>query len=855
MIDIDALSEHGLTNKLLKRIMTAEPPARPKKLSTRQRADAKMEGRDKKPDTDADTSAVNRLEQLPPNPTDYDVRCYLETVIQGEILEGQERCAKDFNRIGAIDLAYSSAPIHPLQLPLMQVAMGYITLEQCASNVAALSQTAKNQVFEKDARGNIKGVNAPKLLEMSHNLVHSLTTRRVAALATEIYQQFPVLKYDPFSNSQVGRLVGDAMTQLAEQMAGAYGYRHDYEESLRHATLYTDCIKFKKSAWHVDKQFLPVAPKKSGAQKAGAKAKKVFDERIVREGVLFDIPHPSRRYYDISRPLSKLNQDLGPRWLGHWEAVPIGTIRHNKQYWNRDKIVMDADLYSIFTDNPAYFSQYYDRLVVPGSDQLKNMSAALLSLKNDRNAQIGVYGNLSDETATILSNHYKQVIPKEVGLGTYPYPVWLRFVMVGQVTCIYAEIVGSQPASVNSYNGFDTLLNSPSFASQAMQWQQMLTNQLTELQHTMAQGLVRIYALNTHGMEKKEIEVVENAIKNPDFQYLKDVLIKYDAEKFAQRGQDTRTITEKLVQIRLETGQKVTEIFSNMMNTLALAERLLFFSPQELGQVSARTTSATEQKAIRDTTLGIRDYHLIGVKQQMDADKRIIHDSYMAFGSEDLELPVAERYEPAVIKAAGFTIVDDGAGNPPDGLYTISGKKLGLFYNYTYTTRHTDDTPPDAALAQGIAQIYDVLNKDPVISGNTTLEQRLELANSLFTLLAPGIFKLRVPPGVDPKQTQGGQVEAMQKQLQQILPQLGQQIAELTKKQQVQEQKIAETDASLKALTAATNRLADVTERAATNGEAPTRRGQVSPLTPIGAGAPPLTGIVRPAVVPIVGPR
>lgn len=859
MVFLDALKQHGLTNERLKKIFTAEPEETIKKPTKKKKANGGAPT-----ESDWRTSGFS-LEKLPENPTDWDVRCFLETVIEGEIQEGQQRCLKQFNRVGAVDLAYAGMPINPILPDLLKVAMGYVSMADCAASLAGLSQETKDRLFEKDAKGNVTSINTPKLFPVAHNLVHSLTTRRVAALSTEVNNQFPLLKYEPYSNTQTGRLGGDVMTQLAEQMAGGYGYRNDYKESILHASLYTNCIKFKSSAWHTEKQLVPVKEETGGAAKAGKPAKPKFEERIMREGVLFTIPHPTRTYYDISRPLSKLNQGLGPRWLGHWEAVPVGDIRSNPNYFNTDKIVMDADMFACLTDQTAYCAQHYDNLSIPTSEDcvmmtrnLAGVSAAAQSLANDRVAQIGVWASLEAETAAICHQHYKQVIPKDVGLGTYEFPVWLRFVTVGGKTVVYAEIVGSCPASVNSYNASDSFVESPSFASLAIQWQQMLTNSLTELCHVQAQGLIRIWALNTHGMKKDEIEVVENALKNPDFERLKDIVIKYDAEKLAQRSQDKSTITDRITQIRVETSQKVTEIFNGMMNTLALCERLMFFSPQELGQVSARTTSATEQKAIRDTTLGIRDYHMVGVKQMMDADKRIIHDSYMAFGSEELEVPVAERYEKSVIEKAGFEVVDDGTGQPPDGLYTIRGKKLGVFYNYTYTTRQTDDTPPDAALAQGLAQIYDVLNKDQVIAANTTLDQRLELANALFDRIAPGMFKLRVPPGVDGKQTQGGQVEQMQTQLKQLLPQIGQELQKLTTKQAEQDVKIAETDAGIQALTKATQQLAGLMERAAEekkNGEAPTPKGQISPRSPPGVGAPPLRGVRQPISVPVLGPR
>lgn len=857
MISIDALEAAGLSNKILKKILTAEPPPRKGKAPIQPKPD-------KAPL--AMSSPVFQpylLEKLPDKPSDWDKRCFLETMIRGEVIEGQMRCAKNFNVYATMDLAYASLPIHPLVSDLVKCAMGYISLEQCEANISRLSPTSKNSLFERDAKGKAVAVNFPKLIEVSHNLVHSLVTRRVAALATEVYQQYPLMKFDPFSNNQTGRLVGDVMTQLAEQMAGAYGYRHDYEESIRQASLYTTSFKFKANRWDVEKQVLPeYTPTPAGARKTGRDAKPQLKPKIVREGVRFVIPHPSRVGYDISEPVSKLNNDCGPKWINHWEVVPVGDVLDNPAYFNRDALALDNTVYTWFQSYASYFSQYYTGtcITLDNAERINPLcvapiSAAAMSLSNDRVAQIGVWAQNYRSVGTILTQHYKRIIPKDYGLGTYEHPVWVRFVMAANTTIVYAEIVGSAPASVNSYNASDGLLISPSFAMQAVQYQQMLTNHLTELAHVQAQGLVRIWALNTDGMSKDEIERVEMALKNPDFSQLKDVVIKYKRKLLVERAEDPRNITEKITQIRVETASKTNEIFNNIVQTLAIAERLMFFSPQELGQVSPRTVTATEMKAVRDTTLGIRDFHLIGVKQQIDADKRILHDSYMAFGSEDLEVPVAERYEPKVIEAAGFEIIDDGTGNPPDGLYTIRGKKLGLLYNYTYSTRNTDDTPPEAAVAQGLTQLYEILAKDPVLAENTTLEQRMELFNSLAGIMSANVFKLRVPPGSDGKKTGASVVTQMQQQLQQFLPAVGNALKQVQEQQAAMEQKIAATDAGLSALAQTLNRVSAALERLNTGGsggasslEPSTRRGEVAPG--IARGAAPLRGVRRATPVP-----
>lgn len=845
MIYLEALAAAGLTNKTLRRVFESKGPKDSnRKVPTQKAPEAAAPIADPGP---GGVATLSNMQRLPKNPTDWDVNCYLTTVIRGESLEGVMRCTNKFDIYGAMDLAYASIPIHPLVTDLMKVAMGLVSVKDCAQNIAGLSDETKKKLFEKDAKGEVTSVNYPKLIEVSHNLVHSLITRRVAALATEVYQQYPVLKYEPYSNTPTERMVADVMTEIAEQMAGAYDYRHDYEEGIRQASLYTTSIKFKSKHWHTEKQTLPVDEPENGASKAGRQTKPKTKRQIVKEGVEFVIPHPSRVYYDITKPLSKLNSDLGPRWIGHWDIVPIGAVRDNPAYFNKDAIQMDVMMWNIFALNPAYFSQYYpEQLAFPPT---LGGSAATLSLQNNREAQIGTWSQLNDEMSTVLTEHFKCVIPKDVGLGSYEDPVWLRFVMAANTTVVYAEIVGSAPASVNSYNASDGLIMSPSFGMQAVQWQQMLTNDLNRLLYAQYQGMVEIWALNKDGMSKEDITKVVQQLKNPDFTHIANSVIVYSGEKLAQVGGSQPKGADRLSKIAVDTSAKITEIFQSMVQTLALAERLMFFSPQELGQVSPRTVTATEMKAVRDTTLGIRDFHLIGVKQQMSADKRIIHDSYLAFGSDELRVPVAERYDPKVIAAAGFEIVDDGTGRPEDGLFTIKGKKHLLYlYNYAYTIRNTDDTPPDAARAQGLAQVYEILTKDPVLSERTTLEQRMELANSLFGILSPDVFKLRVPDGVDPKTTQGGQVEAMQKQLQQLVPQIGQGIQQLAQKQAEQDQKIAANDAGIKALADALNRLSATLTKIATSQEQATKKGAVSPTIP--NGAPALRGVRQPRAVP-----
>lgn len=824
MIDLNALSAAGLTNKVLKDIFTAKAPEGVTVSRTKKKKGAEP--------TDNPNDALAQLESLPDNPTKWDVRRFWERRISARAIDGMNRCAANFNAFAGIDLAYSAGVPNPVMLPVMRVAQGFIDMESCASQISGLSETWKNTMFERDAQGKIASIKGEELVKTSHNLVNSLVTRRVAALSTEVYQQFPLYHYDPFSNKQTEKFRGDVNTQLSEQIAGSYGYRHDYEESIRQSSLYGYSIKFKSNAWHTEHQTLPKQTEANGASNSGRETKPKLERQIVKEGVLFTTPHPSRVYTDISQPVSRMNYDIGPQYGGHWNVVRVGDIRSNPDYFNKDSIYMDSSVENFFQAQTGYFSQYYPETMIAPRPSIG--PAASMALNNDRVANIGVVATLKNDAPTTITEHYEYVIPKDVGFGTYQDPVWIRFSVAGNRTVVYAEIVGSAPWSMNAYNTSDGLLLSPSFAMQVLPYQQEISNLLSQLLKVQYQSMVRIWALNKQGMSKEDVEKVVHALQYPDYTSAKDIIIEYDALALADRGQDISTIKDKLTQIKVDTREEVTAIFSSIIQLLAIAERLLFFSPQELGQVSPRTITAYEAKMVSTTTLGIRDFHLIGVKQQMDADKRIIHDSYMAFGSDDLEVPVAERYTKETVEAAGFEIVDDGTDNP-SGLFTVKGKKLGLLYNYVFTTRNTDDVPAEAVEAQALVQLLDVISKDQVLAQYFPAAKRIDLINRIATRISGSDFKLSVedaggaaaPGAAGAAPGQPGAADTAQ-----AIPLLMQALQAMQKQQAQDRAGLVEL---ANAVTALASKLQATPPRIR---QQPTRRGQISPEFPVGSGAP-----------------
>jgi hypothetical protein len=95
--------------------------------------------------------------------------------------------------------------------------------------------------------------------------------------------------------------------------------------------------------------------------------------------------------------------------------------------------------------------------------------------KNEREANVGLYSADKGELPVLLTNYYERIVPAAHGIGTYPFPVWVRFVWVNDTRCIYAEIMPSRPAAMLSYNQNDKR-NCPVIRARNDAWQDAMNN-------------------------------------------------------------------------------------------------------------------------------------------------------------------------------------------------------------------------------------------------------------------------------------------------------------------------------------------------------------------------------------------
>jgi hypothetical protein len=834
-LDFKVLKSKGLTTDRLKEIFTAKPDqASTEPISQENSKFAE-------PGEQLGASQVSSgVLNLPENPTDYQIRKFFEERFQRRMQEGWQRSFDSYRLYGPVDIAMDATPITRYNWPLMMMAQGHIDLNQCHREIDGLSPDMSKRLFECDkTSGRPFKVNLPKFQEIQYNLVHSLTTRRVAAVATPISTRFPFLKYDARGTAQVAKLRSDLMTQRAEIMSDQYGYRHDVVQSVRDASCYGHQVEFVRASWDKETQLVRVKRASDGTTGIGPEETDYEEkEIIVREGVEFIAPHPSRVGWDINYPLAKLNSDSGPQFAFFWDITRFGNIRMNTSYYNRDAVELDPAAWELFMNNMAYFQMYYpDTIVFPSNNRLGNLQG----MANDRKASLSFYAQADDDIGCSLTYMYERVRPSDFGICDYDGYVWIRFVIGGTKTVIYAEPLPSLPGCVYHYNENDSRIYSPSFAHSVMPFQDQISNLLTQILEVQVQGLTRIFELNKDGMQDADIQKFEDSINNRHYDAAKAILIKYSSEQLKDMNIDPAR-TQRLRTVEISTTEKTTEIFRTIVQLLSFAERLLFFSPQELGQVAPREITATEANIVNNTTLGIRDFHTVGIEEGLAAKKRIISESTVALGSDEINLPVMDRYPLSVVKKLGAEVIEtdgdpDTIETAKSGRYLLSVDSEMLVNDYVFTSRDGLDRPQSTVVAASLTQLLQIIGQSPTLSQVVPRDKLVSLVNEIARNLGSGFdFKLQLPDGMAPQEAAQPDIVG---QVKDVIGKMNEAVTTLAQAQQEDRQNLAKVSQAVTniartmqaAVAASTNRL-------------PTPAGAVSPTIP--NGAPPLNGLQLP---------
>jgi len=711
MRDIDALRHFGCTEKVLEQIFTATTDD---------------------PDKDKDGKEIERTGNR------RKLRSKWEKRIRSRLSAGIVESCRNSRHYQAVDLAWDSTPISDQNIPLLMYAQGKIDIKKCAGYLSDLK--CSGDFLEKDDHGDVIAINMPKLYEVSVNLVRSFINRRQAAQTARFSNLFPFFKYEPNGTLLEDKLRGDLVSARGEIMTNQYGYRPFFSvQVIRDMLMYSFSLVFPTSRWHEEKQIQPVSKSTLPSLKQEEKTEDgKFVTRLEREGIEWVNPHPSRIFRDNSRPLAKINVDLGPEYVGYWDVDRAGAVLDNDMFFNRDKLEFSETLTGLPSKYSSFFGYYFDpcRIKFPtckGSTTTTTTAGTghEAGFDNDEKQNVGRYNTETEDNALFITHYYEKVNPKGMGIADYPHDVWVHLIVVNDGTVVFGEWLPSIPAAFGGVNVNDAKILNNSMAHDIMPYQDQLSNILSQMLLNMKAGLLKIYIFNSDVLEEDVKKSLKKTLKSDEY-YVNPQALFVSLTQYADMGIDPKSIVQV---VETDISHNISDSIRAIGQLLTLAERLLVFSPQELGQPAPREISAREVQEIANTTSSIFTTISESIDTQREAVKKMIYESLICCSSEKLELPTLKRYSRAVVERAGFEILGEEDETEREVVRrTIVGNVKDLRHNILFSARDGAERFSNTQGAQVLQQLIGQVANVPAVMEKLQNGKLFEIFNEIFRL-------------------------------------------------------------------------------------------------------------------------
>lgn len=661
----------------------------------------------------------------------------IERLIQSRTEEGISNSLRNWRAYSAVDLAWDSSVLVRDTLPLLLYAQGKVDVSRCAEMLATCSNGESFITRDKDKKAT--SIDMGKFLQTEFNLIRSVIGRRHAAQANKYNNLWPYYHYESRSTGIIGKLRADLMSQRADIMTDQFGIRHHDSQVMRDAMLYGHSMDFPRCAWEVERQW---------RKQKGAKDPKSVESYVTKEGISWHNPHPTRLFYDTAYPLSSLNSDTGCEYVGFWDVVRYRDIDSNPDYFNKSAISFNSrfwgpgGLSSTYLD---YFNQYNFTIKPPTNTSVD------LSKSNDRLANVGVYtGDYSDSTV-FQTNYYTKIVPKDFGIGEYPFPVWMRLVLAN-TTVMFGEFLPSRPGAVCSINESDSRLVNVSMAMEIMQYQQHMTNLLMHLMYLLQIEAFKAIGVNTDGLSDTDASDVLKMLRGENW-YAKPIVFPYSlVKKLEALGNATGKAINDIISVSsANTGQSIQSVFEAMIKLLSFVERLIALSPNEQGQPAPREISATEVTEISNTTSSVYSAISDCIDEFREAKKIIIYESTVACSEANIELPVKGRYTKKTVIDAGLIPIesDNDVSNGPKQ-FTVTGTSKALVHEYIFSSRDGAERAVSSQSANTLTQLVGYVLGVPAVAQKIGKSKLYEIFNEIFRLSGAGIdLNLELAEGED----------------------------------------------------------------------------------------------------------
>lgn len=715
MIDPQILVKHGVTVEALKKKFTAEDDVKVKDEGTK--------------------SLIN--------------------LIRSRIDEGITKSLREVRHWWAIDTAFD-APFYQITPTLVKSLLSGRFNTEGVLKIAqdwGLTHLIRD---DKNAQGQpVKTIDLPAFFAITVPVAKAYAIIRTAKIFND-RNIYPLFKFEPARLTMKNKTRCEIVTDRIQAMSSQYGYPAVMKEAILTKNIYGTCFQFPSECWHTDHQI----NEKDGKE----------EEVVVKEGLRYNLPHPSRVFWDLNYRAGTFNSDTGCTYAGYWGVQRYADIRDDDAYWNKDKITYGTDW---MAQSPSFFSTLYPCVckfpnqagASPNAGQTTPTTGAGAM---DREAAAGFYSSDEGDKAITLTQLFMKLKPKAYGIGTYPHSLWFRFVVANSSTVVFAEPLSYSPVIYRGYDAHEQRELNSSIVLEALPFQDHIGNLLSQQLLTIKQNLIAATFVNEDAIGKGTINKLQNLGQKL---YVEMQFIPYSAKAAQFAGKDFKEAFIPVNFPRLDT----TAMMGGIRTLLDMMERILVMSSQEIGAAAAHEQTAEETRVIQSSTSNRLNFT---ASYDDDADlawKKQLYDATMAHGQDEVYAQIEVIVNDDVKKTLddlGFTVEEEG--KPEKGTKTlVKGSKTALQYETFASTRATSERINNVALANAMVQLLQVVFSNPPMFAAIGPAQAVKLVNQVIDLTGTySEFKLEVVPHENPEEKdQRAQQEVgnMLAQLKQVL--------------------------------------------------------------------------------------
>lgn len=610
-------------------------------------------------------------------------------------------------------------------------------------------------------------IDAPTFFQIYLPLAKSYTTIRAAAIVNS-YRQIPFFKYEAAKSTAINRTKSDIITDRIEMMSTQYGMYDVLKQAVLSMLHYSFALLFPVEEWHSEMQTLrvPVTDAKGNI----VPGKTELKDTTVKEGMRYNIPHPSRVFLDAAYRPSTINSDTGVRFGAYWSVVRIGEIMGNSKYWNNENVPDNGR--DLKTDNPTFFNTVYSSCAL-------RFGPKGTTDRNDREVRLSFYTANEPDRAITLTEYFEKINPKHEGIGDYEGEVWFRYVVAGDDTVVYATPLPYNPMVYFGYDALETRAQNASMTLEILPFQDHISNLITQYLLTVKQNLSNITFFDTNQVDKDVIEQIRNlGHKN------------YTANNYVPMDMRTNRIGQnnpaQAFQTMELTKTSTDDLVRGVHELLTILERVLVISPQELAQTASHELTAEEVKNMNagkstryEFTAGSVDRAVYALKVQM-------YNALMAYGDEDIWARLPMPIDAESLTQLGFTVHQNDKHGKTS---LVTGKKSAIFVESFAANRDGDLRVANTATAQTMTQVLQAVMSNPALFTELGAPQVINLINEISQIAGlPTDFKFTSTGALEQQQQaqsqagqqqqQAQQIQMMQQKLQQMAQQIEQQAAQ-----------------------------------------------------------------------------